>query len=220
MNIDQIIKELNVNIDQEEYKHLNPLIEYFLEKKEIQLIFYQTKKNLDYVILYLTENDSNLIPYIQNIYNLYGKGRISNLTFEMYDNLIELKKEFLKEYEDFLNLYYLIEMFAFLESSIKLFVRDPKISKNNKVIQSGNIIISFENPFYYTYNLPFLKYFVNEVKNYIITNYKCEKVNQYIYFDTLYKKSDIYDDQFYQRTGFVANALKSLNYHYSYSTNF
>lgn len=210
------LKLIDMTIDKNEMKYLDPLIEHFLKSKTMTLSLVESKKHLEYTVIYLLDKHSNIDNFIQDLYTIFSADHHCVTTCsETYKKIIIVRKNFLSLYDNFRAFYDLIELFAFLQIPIRLHARKPTLTKKNQVNKSDCMYVYYWKPLINADFLRYLKYFGKELAMHMKTVDSQVTYNNFSYtisLTNIYNRYDLYDDRFINKQNEIINILQKQNY--------
>lgn len=195
----------------EKCSYLDALIENFLKTNKIHLSLIESKKHLDYTIIYLINKYPSVAQDINDIHNnnkSYGEKSILLAS--------NIKKK--SPYNEVTGIFNIVCTYAHLLSSIQLKITKPLISKQNKFRSGGKLVLSSKGSFEYVGE-------VNNIISYINMNISTElnKMSNhhsaFSYYGTIeytnfYQKGETYNnfDKFDKKRDDVVQLLTKLQY--------
>lgn len=172
--------------DPDESTFFDHYIEQFLEDRGlfgITKILCQSKKAIDYTVVYLFLKYPRLRQYIKKLYEIYSAVKITGdppyINHDWGDISInqkigKIKNKFLQDHEfaGFIDLFHLIDTFSYFLRPVHIFYKMPKYRKNKRLMYPVPELIMI--PFY-TKDLPLFaremqREFMNELKFYCRTD--------------------------------------------------
>jgi hypothetical protein len=143
------IRYLTILTDFHKYEHLDSYIEQFLVDKGFYRVTYvlsKKKATIDYTVIYILQRSPKLREYVKKLYAVYAEIYINpnnvhidlpELLFLISDEMntvkkiSDIQKDFLQddEFHDFIDLFNMIDIFAYFLRPTVLFYRnyDPKV---------------------------------------------------------------------------------------------
>lgn len=199
------------------YTYLHPLIDHWLDAKKFHLSIIESKKHLDYTVLYIVKKHHELIDVMNAFYNYYEKLHTTTLYCDHIENLHYRLKLAVPDpanqwFSDVPRLMEILVLFIVLQmpTSIKLVSVPPIFRKNNIMANPGMYYYIFikETPRYYN-SLPqygSLIYFKNEIKDELLKHgIQCGHQDGFITFQGSYEELN-------KKTELIYNVLNQLGY--------
>ena len=215
-----------MGINKTDLSYLTPLFEHYLQTRKFHMTIVESKKNLDYFILFIVERYPQLVNIINKLHN-------DMLTLEdfLYPtqtwlinriNFIKLEFNLLEDIKDINYLYDMIIAFCFYNTpnSIKIIHIIPKITKNGKVKVQGKLFIDFLCKYSYQSYFGIFPYLEDEIFNEINKTLYCygaywNKNSKQIHLEPYYyNPPDVIDNQSNEKLTALKNKLKDLGYQY------
>lgn len=219
-------KFLDMHTDKMDLSYLDPLIGHYLQTRKFHVTIVESKKNIDYFILYIVDKYPQLVNIINKLHNemitikdfLYPTQNWLNNRI----NFIKLDFNLLEDIKDINYLYDIIVAFCFFNTpqAINIVHIKPKATKNGKIKVQGKLFIDFlckYNNLSYFGIFPCLE---NEIFNEINKTLYCcgaywTKNNKQIHLEPYYYNLlDVIDNQSNEKLTAVKTKLKDLGYQF------
>lgn len=219
-------KLIDMYVDKADLSYLDPLIEHYLETRKFHMTMVESKKNLDYFILYIIDKYPSLISIINKLHNeMLTIEDFSYPTLTWIDNrinFIKLDFNLLEDIKDINYLYDMIVAFCFfnIPQAIKIVHVKPKVTKNGKIKIQGRLFVDFLCKYNNCSYFGIFPYLENEIFNEINKTIYCygaywTKNNKQIHLDPYYyNPPEVIDNNCNEKVIALKNKLKDLGYQY------
>ena len=142
-------KFLDMHTNKTDLCYLEPLIEHYLQTRKFHMTIVESKRNLDYFILYIVDKYPSLIMIINKLHDammtLVDLSYANQTWLLNKMNYIKLDFNLIEDIKDINYLYDMICIFCFysIPQAIKIIHIIPKVNKNGKIKIVGKLYVEF-----------------------------------------------------------------------------
>lgn len=176
----------------ERFPYLDPLIEVFIKTKKIPLSLIESKKYLDYTIIYLCDIYSQITKNITELYQIMLDKDVQKVKLYRQQHLM------VTPYQDFNNLYYIIEAYSYFLLPLILKKQNATQTKTKKLKTPDHLSLMLWHTFPELTNYWIVSFIKRQMTEIIRQFTGCNYLNldsnaQSVFFPSLYTTQDTFE---------------------------